>query len=176
MDIFVIEITDADSVHKKLLLDFKKKEITNPQKLNAHCLSYLMVDRILREFYRLEEREIIFDNNGKPLLKSGAKHFSISHSDDFIALAFSTSPCGVDIEKNTTRDFEKLAARMNFKSASQEDFYTDWTTYEATYKLGSQPQSGKTYKLGGYTLTAVSQNSNEDFEIYIQSGQYIPAQ
>lgn len=175
MDIFVIEITDADSVHQKLLLEFKKKEITNQVKLNAHCLSYLMVDRILREFYQIEDREIIFDN-GKPILKSGEKHFSISHSGDFIALAFSASRCGVDIEKNTPRDFEKLAARMDFKSASQDEFYTDWTTYEAKYKLGAKVQSGKTYKLGNYTLTAVSETPNEKFEIYIQSGQYTPPQ
>ena len=176
MDIFVIEITDADSVHQKLLLEFKKKEITNEKKLNAHCLSYLMVDRILREFYKFEEREIIFDKNGKPLLKSGAINFSISHSGDFIALAFSMSPCGVDIEKNTPRDVEKLACRMGFESKTLEDFYTDWTTYEAQYKLGAKPQCGKTYKFDDYTLTAVSENPNENFEIYIQSGQYIPPQ
>lgn len=173
MDIFVIEITDADSVHQKLLLEFKKKEITDPQKLNAHCLSYLMVDRILRECYQIDDREVIF-NNGKPILKSGEKHFSISHSGDFIALAFSASLCGVDIEKNKPRDFEKIAQRMGFSSQTQEEFYTDWTTYEAQYKLGTSPASGKTYKLGDYTLTALSENPNENFEIYIQSGQYQP--
>ncbi|MCM1010321.1 MAG: hypothetical protein NC390_05545 [Fusobacterium sp.] len=175
MDIFVIEIIDADSVHQKLLLEFKKKEITNPKKLNEHCLSYLMVDRILREFYKLEDREVIFDN-GKPILKSGAKHFSISHSGDFIALAFSESLCGVDIEKNIPRDFEKLSERMGFKSQSLDEFYTDWTTYEAQFKLGATPQSGKTYKFGDYTLTVASSNPDEDFEIYIQSGQYFPLQ
>lgn len=173
MDIFVIEITDADSVHQKLLLEFKKKDITDPQKLNAHCLSYLMVDRILREFYKLDDREVIF-NNGKPILKSGEKNFSISHSGDFIALAFSPSLCGVDIEKNKPRDIEKIAQRMGFSSKTQDEFYTDWTTYEAQYKLGASPASGKTYKLGDYTLTALSENPNEDFEIYIQSGQYQP--
>lgn len=175
MDIFVIEIIDADSVHQKLLLEFKKKEINNPQKLNAHCLSYLMVDRILREFYKIDDREVIF-NNGKPILKSGAKHFSISHSGDFIALAFSESPCGVDIEKNIPRDFENISKRMGFKSQSLAEFYNEWTTYEAQYKLGATPKSGKTYKFGDYTLTVASRNPEEDFEIYIQSGQYFPPQ
>ena len=86
MDIFVIEIIDADSVHQKLLLEFKKKEISNPKKLNQHCLSYLMVDRILREFYKIDDREVTFEGN-KPKLKSGAKRFSISHSGDYIAPA-----------------------------------------------------------------------------------------
>lgn len=173
MDIFIIEITDADSVHQKLLLEFKKKNITDAKKLNQHCLSYLMVDRILREFYHIESREIIFEGR-KPLLKTGAKHFSISHCDEFIALAFSDSPCGIDIEKNTPRDFERISKRMNFECSTLDEFYAEWTLYEAKYKLGSAPLTNRTYKLGDYTLSAVSTNSQEDFEIYIQSGQYIP--
>ena len=35
----------------------------------------------------------------KPMLKNKQKYFSISHSEDLIALAFSDSNCGVDIEK-----------------------------------------------------------------------------
>ena len=73
MDIFVIEVIDADNVHKELLKEFQKKEISNPKKWNEHCLSYLMVDRILREFYKIDDREVVFDKK-KPLLKSGAKH------------------------------------------------------------------------------------------------------
>ena len=37
MDIFVIEIVDADNVHQKLLKEFQKKEISNPKKWNEHC-------------------------------------------------------------------------------------------------------------------------------------------
>lgn len=176
MDIFVIEIIDADSVHEKLLLEFKKKEISNPQKLNAHCLSYLMTDRVLREVYHIEDREIIFDDNGKPRLKSGAKGFSISHSGEFIALAFSDTECGIDIEQNTPRDYEKIAARMKFSCSTPEEFYQAWTHYEAEFKLGIPPAVSKTYKLGNYTLTAASANPNEKFEIYIQSSQYFPPQ
>lgn len=175
MDIFVIEIIDADSVHQKLLLEFKKKEISNPKKLNQHCLSYLMVDRILREFYKIDNREIIFNGN-KPLLKSGTKHFSISHSGDYIALAFSDFDCGIDIEKNKPRDFKEISKRMSFHCNTLEEFYSEWTLFEAKYKLGCQPLCAKTYKLGDYTLTAVSKNNDENFEIYIQSGQYFPPQ
>lgn len=168
MDIFVIEIIDADSVHQQLLLEFKKKEISDPKKLNEHCLSYLMVDRILREFYKIEEREIIFDGK-KPILSSGAKHFSISHSGEFIALAFSDFPCGIDIEQNTPRDYEKIAARMKFSSRNADEFYQDWTFFEAKYKLGTTPAASKTFRLDNYTLTALSSNPSENFELYIQN-------
>lgn len=175
MDIFVIKIIDADSVHEKLLLEFKKKDISNPKKLNEHCLSYLMVDRILREFYKIEDRQIIFKGK-KPLLKSGAKHFSISHSGEFIALAFSNSNCGVDIEFNAPRAVERIAKRMNFFSCEPHEFYPQWTLFEAKFKLGEPSKSEKTYQLGDYTLTAVSTNEQENFEIYIQSSQYFPPQ
>lgn len=168
MDIFVIEIIDADSVHQQLLLEFQKKEISDPKKLNEHCLSYLMVDRILREFYKIENREIIFDGK-KPLLKSGAKHFSISHSGEFIALAFSDFACGIDIEGNTPRDYKKFAERMKFSCTTPDEFYQDWTFFEAKYKLGATPAASKTYKLGNYTLTALSSNPLEHFELYIQN-------
>lgn len=173
MDIFIIEIIDADSVHQKLLLEFKKKNITDAKKLNEHCLSYLMVDRILREFYKIENREVIF-NNGKPHLKSGLKHFSISHSGDFIALAFSDCNCGIDIEKSIPRDFKKIAERLKLNCQNLDEFYREWTLFEAKYKLGESIQAKNAYKLGQYTVTAVSANPKEDFEIYIQSGQYIP--
>ena len=98
MDIFIIKIINSDNVHRELLQSFQKREISDRKRWNSHCLSYLMIDRILRDFYHIEDREIIFDGN-KPILKSGKKHFSLSHSGMFIALAFSDYNCGIDIEE-----------------------------------------------------------------------------
>ena len=173
MDIFLIEIIDADSVHMDLLKSFQKKEISDFKKWNAHCLSYLMVDRILREFYKIEDREIIFEGK-KPLMKSGQKHFSISHSGDFIALAFSDYNCGIDIEEIKPREFKNIANRMGFKCNTLGEFYDCWTRYEAEYKLSVPSQKTKTFKLEGYSLSATSTNIREEFEIYMQSGEYFP--
>lgn len=173
MDIFVIEIVDADNVHMELLKSFQKREITDPVKWNSHCLSYLMVDRILRDFYQIQDREIVFDGK-KPVLKSGAKHFSISHSGDFIALAFSDYNCGIDIEQIKPREFTKISQRMGFKAETLGEFYDCWTRYESEYKLAVPTQKTKTFKLEGYSLSVSSVNINEEFEIYLQSGQYIP--
>ena len=146
MDIFVIEIVDADNVHKELLQSFQKREISNPERWNAHCFSYLMIDRILRDFYNIEEREIVFDGK-KPVLKTGEKYFSLSHSGGLVALAFSDYNCGVDIEQIKLRDFENISKRMGFKCETLGEFYDCWTT---------------------------STNIKEDFEIYMQSGEIIP--
>ena len=168
MDIFIIKVTDADDVHKELLKEFQKKEISNHKVWNAHCLSYLMVDRILREVYMIEDREIIFDNN-KPLLKNGGKHFSISHSSEYIALGFSDYNCGIDIEVgvNSHRDWKAISERMRFGSQSEEEFYKDWTEYEANYKLRGKFKSVYHYQIDNYFLTAVSENPDEKFELYL---------
>lgn len=78
-----------------------------------------MVDRILRDFYGIEDRDIVF-NGKKPFLKNRKKFFSVSHSNDFIALAFSDYDCGVDIEKIKIREFEDISKRMGFKCNTLE--------------------------------------------------------
>ena len=173
MDIFVIEIIDADNVHMRLLKEFQKKEISDPKKFNQHCLSYLMVDRILRDFYNIENREIIFIGK-KPFLSTREKFFSISHSGEYIALAFSDYDCGIDIEKIKLRNFEEISQRMGFHCSTLEDFYREWTKYEAEYKLGKPAQRFKKFRFEDYTITAASVNINEDFEIYIQNGNVFP--
>ena len=173
MDIFVIEVVDADNVHKELLKEFQKKEISDPVKWNQHCLSYLMVDRILREFYKIEDREVVF-NGKKPFLKNRAKFFSISHSGNYIALAFSDYDCGIDIEQIKLRNFEEISNRLGFKCNTLEDFYNEWTKYEAEYKLGKKKKKFKKFHFEDYIITASSVNVSEEFEVYIQSGNVFP--
>ena len=127
-----------------------------------------MVDRILREVYRIEKREIIFENK-KPKLLTGEKHFSISHTKEYIALAFSDSNCGIDIEKNVPREFEKVAKRMNFEVKTLGDFYKAWTEFEAKYKLGAEVLSKEDFLFENYTITAVSENPEEKFDLFIQN-------
>lgn len=69
--------------------------------------------------------------------------YSLSHSHDWVALLFSVSPCGVDIEKKTPRknmiemakSFMSAQEHSYFcKSHSQDYFYRCWCTKEAFYK------------------------------------------
>ena len=168
MDIYIIKVIAADEVHKELLKQFQKKNISEANAWNRHCLSYLMLDRILREVYFIQDREIVFENK-KPKLKNGKKQFSISHSKDFIVIVFSDSNCGVDIEINKQRDFRKIAEKMGFSAKTIDEFYHQWTKYEAEYKLGTKTASQKTFQYENYTITAVSENPDEEYEIYFQS-------
>ena len=173
MDIFVISISDADNINPELLEEFRHKEFKNKAKQKEHCFSYLMTDRILREVYKIENREIDFIK-GKPYLKSREKFFSVSHSGEYIVLAFSDNECGVDIEKIKDRDIESIAERMNFSCDNQEEFYKSWTKYEAEYKLGGKPSSLMYQEFRGYMICATSSDSQETFEIYIQNGERFP--
>lgn len=170
MDIFVIKRDCAKNVDRALLETFQNKKISNENKKITHCLSYLMVDRILKEFYQIQNREIEFINE-KPVLISGEKCFSISHSGEYIALSFSDNNCGVDIEKIKPVDFLSISKRMKFKSKSLEEFFADWTKYEAVYKLGGKYKSIEQYTIDGYAVCAVSDSKDEKFQIYIQNGE-----
>lgn len=169
MDIFIIEISNAEKVKSETLKQFQKKDISDEKKLKEHCLAYLLVDKFLDEVYNIKSREIIFED-GKPILIDGGKHFSISHSEDLIALAFSDSNCGVDIEKIKLREFKKIAERMKFEAETLGDFYQEWTKYEALYKLGKDVDYGSVanFELDDYALSAVSENPCEEFELYFQ--------
>ena len=101
----------------------------------------------------------------------GGKYFSISHSEDLIAIAFSDSNCGVDIEKVKLREFTGISERMGFEANTLGEFYQEWTRYEAMYKLGKDTEYGSvaSYDLDDYALTAVSEDPCEEFELFYQT-------
>lgn len=170
MEIFIIEINNAEKVKPETLELYRKKDISDEEKLKVHCLSYLLVDKFLEEVYGIKSREIVFED-GKPILIDGGKHFSISHSEDLIAIAFSDSNCGVDIEKIKLREFKKIAERMKFEAETLGEFYEEWTKYEAKYKLGKDLEYGSiaSFDLEDYALSAVSEDPYEEFELYFQN-------
>ena len=169
MDIFIIETKDSKNFDINLLKEFRKKEFKNECKFLEHCFSYLMVDRILSNLYDISNREIEF-LSGKPFLKTREKYFSISHSEEYIALAFSDKDCGIDIEKIKERDFSSISKRMGFKSDSKEDFYYEWTKYESEFKLSSPQKYTKQFKYEDYVISASTEYQQEKFELYIQNG------
>ena len=170
MDIFIINTSDADNIKPELLDEFRHKEFKNEKKRKEHCFSYLMLDRILKEVYKIENREIEFINK-KPYLKTREKFFSISHSGKYIVIAFSDNECGVDIEIIKDRNFTTIAERMGFECKTLDDFYIEWTRYEAEYKLGCGSSGIKQAKFEDYYITAVSSSPQEVFDIYIQNGE-----
>ncbi len=166
MDIFIINNKNLNHVPPEILNDFGQKLFKNREKELIHQFSYLMIDRILKEVYKIENRSLVTKENGKPELENQDKYLSISHSGEYIVLGFSDSKCGVDIEKIKPRNYKKISEKMGFKSSSLEEFYLNWTKYEAEYKLDGESKSTYKFSIPNYIITAVNENENEIFDTY----------
>ncbi len=85
--------------------------------------------------------DLTFEPNGKPV--AGSCYVSISHSGECVAVCRNEEPIGIDIEKITKRDFEKLANRyfkgeeLEYFNAhpTAEVFFEIWTKKEAYSKI-----------------------------------------
>jgi len=112
----------------------------------------LIGDLIVRRFYAKELKinpfhlEFDYNEHEKPSLKNFPKaHFNISHSGDFVVVAFSDCPVGIDIEKNKGN---RLAVAKRFFAKEElndlfaypegekqiEYFYQLWTLKESYMK------------------------------------------
>ena len=169
MDIFIINKSEFENIEDNILKKFQHKNFTDTNKLKEHCLSYFMLDKILKENFNIENRKLEFINN-KPYLVSGNLFFSITHSSDYIVIGISKNECGIDIEIIKERDFQSISKRMNFVSSSLEEFYKNWTKFEAEYKLGIASKSYIQQAYKNYMITAVSCDNNEIFSFYVQNG------
>ena len=87
---------------------------------------------------------LYYTSEGKPQLKG--QYISITHSHNFVMIALSPRPIGIDIERCTPRIF-RLAPRFppwqappNMDELTQIQAYTQlWTIKEALYKIADQP-------------------------------------
>ncbi len=139
----------------KSLSDFSASELSRllPQKIetrvqnkaNAQAkrqslAAYCLLLELLEEEFGIINPDICYTDLGKPYLPDGP-YFSISHCEDYVAVAISRNPIGVDIEK--IRDFNSSVLYRFFsdsersyilKSDSNKRFFTLWTLKEAVVK------------------------------------------
>lgn len=118
------------------------------------------VARLAHEYCRLSgiadgDFSVARAERGKPYFeKIPSVHFSVSHSGDIFACAFSDEPVGIDIQeyKNRTDEAErcrKIAARFfhrdeidSLDADTVSAFYNIWTAKEAYVKLTGQGIDG----------------------------------
>ncbi len=112
--------------------------------------AYLLLRSLLKQEIakrlHLSATEVHFAYNeqGKPYLPEHPQlHFNMSHTGDYIAIAFDTQPIGIDIELMKQRKFPRIAKRimpehcyLQFleSGASAEEFYMYWCACEALIK------------------------------------------
>lgn len=117
--------------------------------------------RACEELERLGAKNISYLKNGKPVADN--LFVSISHSNGRCAVCVSEKEIGIDIEKITDRDFEKIVRRIfgekekeyYFKNKTPQIFYEIWTRKEAYSKISGDGirdimKATDTFSLEGY--------------------------
>lgn len=96
---------------------------------------------ILKDGYKIEEMPTILrDEMGKPYFEDGKLHFNVSHSGEYLAIAISECPVGVDIQapKNIREGmYKKVVQPEEAKLIGEEyqkDFLRLWTLKESFVK------------------------------------------
>lgn len=83
----------------------KKNELHFKQSVVAWSLVY----EIGKKLFNLEQFDVQFSENGKPNVVDNLFYFSISHSNDYVAVVFSSVNVSVDVqETKRNRDYDYL--------------------------------------------------------------------
>ena len=130
-------ITDSFSKERLEKLSFYTQAADRARSLVAGLL--------LERVFGARASEVKTGVNGKPYIQ-GERHFNISHSGDYVLLALSDKPVGVDIELRRDDDYIRLAEEcfhphelLILKGADEASiknlFYDIWTMKESYMKM-----------------------------------------
>jgi len=104
---------------------------------------FLAIRHLLQQA-QLPTTALYYTPEGKPQLER--QYISITHSQDFVMIALSLRPIGIDIERCTSRilrlapRFTPWQAPPDMDELTQIQAYTQlWTIKEALYKIANQP-------------------------------------
>ncbi len=102
---------------------------------------------------------------GKPYLQNAALQYSISHSENFVAIAEAALPCGIDIQV-PTGTIDKIAHRIMHESDWQEleknklDTTLFWSAKEAIFKAWEKGNlAGKNIRLHDFKEVSEARGS-----------------
>ena len=98
---------------------------------------------LLREMLSPTTAEVSYLPSGKPQIRNSQyQHISVSHSRDYVAVALSQDPCGVDVER-IDRNFEHVKSR--YMTVAESQLSADrrwaavvWCAKEALYKYAGR--------------------------------------
>ena len=118
----------------------------------GECSTDQLVTQLAKPYFAGTVPEILRQQRGKPYFAGSENvHFSVSHSGEYVAVAFAESPVGIDLQQHRSRGYEtreetiarhkKLASRY-FHPLEQayleadpwEGFFRIWTAKESFVK------------------------------------------
>ncbi len=135
------------------------------KKNESRRAEWLAVRLLVKELFGVE-CEVAYHPTGRPYLKNGTVHISISHTKGFAAVAYHhEAPIGMDIEYISSR-VERIASRFTTQvEASYIDVHDEdvrqmyhlinWSAKETLYKLFDSPSMAEfkeVFHIASYVL------------------------
>ena len=171
MKIFYINIDEyfktLPGAKSHALLKTFGKNFKSEKRQKEYAISRFLLKYIPEKIYGLNELEIGIKNK-KPYFTKCDLNFSITHSKNIVAVAFSEHPVGLDVEFIRKRNFKPILERLGIKTqgVDLEQFYHYWTEYEAKVKLQQDAKFCYSEKLSEeYILTVCSSAFDDIVEI-----------
>lgn len=117
------------------------RKITNKSLIDQKKAAYGLLKYAVEKSFNIKDdfKNLKKTKNGKPISKD--YNFSISHTQDLVAVTVSKCNAGIDIEKiDETKDLSLLVKSVNsqeenLKIDNATDFYSIWTKKEAIFKF-----------------------------------------
>ena len=140
------KITESyEDLLKPLNLKPENLERVKGMKSEIHQRGFLSVRHLLHE-YGYNDKDLFYDENGKPHLKDG-KYISITHSFNFSGVIISDFEVGIDIEKQRNKIgiiAKKFTGYESDYLKAEDDNYVRtltvvWCIKESLYKLFATP-------------------------------------
>ena len=136
-----------------------KNEMTARLSLGAGVLLRIVMDK-----NGVSEEQILTEEYGKPYLSSGAFHFNLSHSGEYVFCAYDELPIGMDIQKiknDIPKHTDKILSekeKQYLASLGEMDrmiaFYTIWADKESVIKC-----DGRGLRLPLQTISVTSERN-----------------
>ncbi|MEE3349010.1 MAG: lipoyl synthase [Candidatus Gastranaerophilaceae bacterium] len=130
---------------------------TQKKKFQSELGRYI-VDYVGKNIYNIPNRSLTIEKN-KPKFTHSDIKFSISHSNNIVAVAFDDYSVGIDIEQMKDRDFSKLGNHYGINTDNKTEFYKKWTQLEAEIKIQAKAEQTYTTEFeNDYMLTIATAN------------------
>lgn len=135
--------TSSDELLVKFDNPDKHVESLKNLKTEQRKKDYLTIRFALKMLLQNEEKEIIYDEDGKPILKDESFKISFSHCKNYVAvISHPTNEVGIDIEGATkklltiyTRFLGEKELEIYDKTESFDFIRIAWSAKEALYKV-----------------------------------------
>lgn len=143
-DVNVLKI-DLSSIQDIDYTSLTTNEIKSIESIQLPKRKKEIYGSILLKNHLFPKDEILKNPLGAPFLKNNKDiSISISHTDNYLLLAYSSFPIGIDIEKTSskvlkvTKKFVNQYEEEQFDNNSEEEMTTIWTMKEVMYKLANE--------------------------------------